>query len=541
MAAAVRDSPTLPPLPLPPSHRKGIAARIGTRDARAVMSHAQKAFVKLANAGKRLPPAVAATGAGYTLSGKALDPTSGSARAYGLKIETVRAHLASGAVLPGLLPLPPPAGENGVLVPANALPPKAAKTASAAIAATAAPEPAAASSPPPLPPPRTDYAKARPQRAPPLHTALGATSESLELLACRPFVGAPGSGAPGAQPFSVTLAPAAAAVMDAHAHLHSQEVIGLLGGSWCAGRREMSITAAHPCRRAPGSSRTSVELDPASEVAARAAMADAGARAVGWFHSHPNFAAAPSAKDAANQRNYQRLFRDDGVEPWVAAIVGERRGERGWESASRARRRRRAPPPSRDRPVRRLPADARVRAHLVCRRPGGRRRAGAARAARRRRGRAGRRGRRRRARRVGRGRRGGRGRGGRGQPPLVVAPLFCSNPRRRAGRAGADQGGEAARKRRPPPSAGGRAGGAAGCRARGGGRATGGAGRADCDAEAAARGEGVEAARRRPLPRTARGCGLPSPGRPGAHARRRQTPLSSRNPAATSSLTAPTR
>lgn len=54
----------------------------------------------------------------------------------------------------------------------------------------------------------TEYAKSRPRRerqGPGM--ALGRTSESLELLACEDFVGPPGSGAPQAQPFRVSVNP----------------------------------------------------------------------------------------------------------------------------------------------------------------------------------------------------------------------------------------------------------------------------------------------------------------------------------------------
>ena len=62
-----------------------VAAAVGTRDARGVSSHAQKHFIKLCLQGKRLPARVAASGEGYTLSGKPLDPDSAAARAYGFK------------------------------------------------------------------------------------------------------------------------------------------------------------------------------------------------------------------------------------------------------------------------------------------------------------------------------------------------------------------------------------------------------------------------------------------------------------------------
>ncbi len=77
---------------------KAAAAHVGTRDARAFTSHAQKFFIKLAISGKPVPPKVAETGQGYTLSGKPLDPTSSAARAYGLKPEILESEAASAIV-----------------------------------------------------------------------------------------------------------------------------------------------------------------------------------------------------------------------------------------------------------------------------------------------------------------------------------------------------------------------------------------------------------------------------------------------------------
>lgn len=70
---------------------KRCAEHIGTRDSKAVTSHAQKHFVKLCIQGKPVPEKVAETGRGYTLSGKLLDPDSTSAYAYGFRKETIRA------------------------------------------------------------------------------------------------------------------------------------------------------------------------------------------------------------------------------------------------------------------------------------------------------------------------------------------------------------------------------------------------------------------------------------------------------------------
>lgn len=65
-----------------------VASHIGSRDAKSVTSHTQKYLVKLCMEGRLLPPKMAESGAGYTLSGKLLDPDSASARAYGFKPAT---------------------------------------------------------------------------------------------------------------------------------------------------------------------------------------------------------------------------------------------------------------------------------------------------------------------------------------------------------------------------------------------------------------------------------------------------------------------
>lgn len=80
-------------------------------------------------------------------------------------------------------------------------------------------------------------------------------------------------------------------LMDLHAHLSKAEIIGLLGGTWDADARRIAVSAAFPCRRAPGSlSGTSVELDPAAEVEARALIAAQGLTPVGWRALSPHVA-----------------------------------------------------------------------------------------------------------------------------------------------------------------------------------------------------------------------------------------------------------
>ena len=54
---------------------------------------------------------------------------------------------------------------------------------------------------------QTNYAKNRPRRElPGPRNTLGVTTESLELCRLHEFMGAPGSGAPLAQPFNVYVA-----------------------------------------------------------------------------------------------------------------------------------------------------------------------------------------------------------------------------------------------------------------------------------------------------------------------------------------------
>lgn len=56
-------------------------------------SHHLTRSVRLCLAGEPLPAAVAASGAGYTLSGKLLDPSSAAAAAYGFKPELLSREL----------------------------------------------------------------------------------------------------------------------------------------------------------------------------------------------------------------------------------------------------------------------------------------------------------------------------------------------------------------------------------------------------------------------------------------------------------------
>ena len=172
----------------------------------------------------------------------------------------------------------------------------------------------------------TEYARSRPRRE---TVAVGATTfrdaggGTLELHPMRKFSPSPpGSGVPGAQPFKLTVSPAAMLVMDLHAHLCTNEVIGYLGGSWDPHTRSLTIDRAFPGRGV--ASGMDVEMDPIAEVELKSQVEAQNMKVVGWYHSHPVFKPTPSGVDINNQLNYQRLFRDEtvGVEPFVGFIVG---------------------------------------------------------------------------------------------------------------------------------------------------------------------------------------------------------------------------
>ena len=145
------------------------------------------------------------------------------------------------------------------------------------------------------------------------------------------------AGDAGAQPWRLELASAAALVMDFHAHLCTDEIIGFLGGTYDANARILRVARALPARRLHlgGTGRNAsveVELDPECVPEIVDALDADGLRVVGWYHSHPVFVTHPSLRDVENQANYQGLFegasiRDgDGVgagaAPFVGGIVG---------------------------------------------------------------------------------------------------------------------------------------------------------------------------------------------------------------------------
>jgi proteasome lid subunit RPN8/RPN11 len=112
---------------------------------------------------------------------------------------------------------------------------------------------------------------------------------------------------------TATIKASAFALADMHAHCMHTEVIGLLGGSFASNR--LSIEAAFPCSSC-ASSGTECEMDPLSELEARAWFQERNMQIIGWYHSHPLFVPHPSVRDVETQWEYQAM-----VKPFVGLII----------------------------------------------------------------------------------------------------------------------------------------------------------------------------------------------------------------------------
>lgn len=129
-------------------------------------------------------------------------------------------------------------------------------------------------------------------------------------------------------PFTVEMCSSVILLMDLHSHLHSSEIIGLLGGTLIKTEDIdipiLRIDYGYPCLTAH-STGTQVDVDPLSEMEAGEFFESKNARLTGWYHSHPNFEPNPSLRDLETQTMYQGLFRNtlpgSDIEPFVGVIV----------------------------------------------------------------------------------------------------------------------------------------------------------------------------------------------------------------------------
>ncbi|MDR6849157.1 proteasome lid subunit RPN8/RPN11 [Sphingomonas sp. BE270] len=84
-----------------------------------------------------------------------------------------------------------------------------------------------------------------------------------------------------------------ARLLNEAANAPEQEVCGLLFGT------AERLDAVRPCRNVAAEPDRAFEIDPAALIAAHRATRDGGPAIIGCYHSHPNGAATPSARDAA--------------------------------------------------------------------------------------------------------------------------------------------------------------------------------------------------------------------------------------------------
>ena len=131
----------------------------------------------------------------------------------------------------------------------------------------------------------------------------------------------------GLQAMPITLSPGAhAAILAAAQETHPYEACGLLLGQGA------HIEAAQPAANVHSEPMRHFEIDPAALIAAHKAARTGGLQVLGYFHSHPNGLARPSATDAASASGDGRI--------WAIAAAGVvslwRDGPSGFEPLSYA-------------------------------------------------------------------------------------------------------------------------------------------------------------------------------------------------------------
>ncbi|CAG2103735.1 unnamed protein product [Medioppia subpectinata] len=121
-------------------------------------------------------------------------------------------------------------------------------------------------------------------------------------------------------PFAVRLSMEALAIIDIHAHCVRTEVIGLLGGTYCALSRELHILTAEPCASLDDHD-LQCDMEPVSQAIAKERLEQKSYACVGWYHSHPTFVPNPSLRDLETQTAFQTLFSRESNQPFVAFIL----------------------------------------------------------------------------------------------------------------------------------------------------------------------------------------------------------------------------
>ncbi|KAJ8929969.1 hypothetical protein NQ314_017292 [Rhamnusium bicolor] len=141
------------------------------------------------------------------------------------------------------------------------------------------------------------------------------THDANTMIDCVPF-----SNLGKIQPFLVSLSTNAALLMDFHCHLTKSEVSGYLAGYWDVNAHNLQITHAFPCR----STKADRENAPHVESEISKAIEREKLILVGWYHSHPFAAAAPTLRDVDAQLDYQIKMKgtsDNNYTPCIGIII----------------------------------------------------------------------------------------------------------------------------------------------------------------------------------------------------------------------------
>ncbi|KAI8097524.1 uncharacterized protein BX664DRAFT_258065 [Halteromyces radiatus] len=289
-----------------------LSRHMGTRDPHSIRSHAQKHFIKLYRDNLPLPDKVKESGEGFTLSGKPLDPDSAAAKPYLNRMAMGTKSTPTDVA---------PKRTEPIVTEPIADEPMQKSTKSKSRSNSPSPDTIYEDNG------RTNYASSRLRRPRSRNSInynqLGKDDDPLTMVKCEPFIGKPGSNIQGSQPFEMSVHSNVLLTMDFHAHLMTTEIIGFLAGEWDKTTRRILVKEAYPCRSLnTGQNDVNVEMDPTSALETRQLIEDKNMTVVGWYHSHPTFIPDPSLVDIENQCNYQRLCRDELLEPFVGAIVG---------------------------------------------------------------------------------------------------------------------------------------------------------------------------------------------------------------------------
>lgn len=128
------------------------------------------------------------------------------------------------------------------------------------------------------------------------------------------------------EPLQIHLTFQALFLMNFHAHLFTNEIIGYNCGYVANNKNQkfLYIQDANICQaleNIEADRSKTVEMDPESAREASNKAHDRDQNVIGWYHSHPMFDVNPSKIDVHNHQSNQTIFNNEN-KPFVGLIVG---------------------------------------------------------------------------------------------------------------------------------------------------------------------------------------------------------------------------